>query len=59
MVDMILPDDADNPMKMAEALLALLAREKPSTRGSAVRMDGLQNLSDSVEAIMRVRKPRQ
>ena len=59
MVDMILPDDADNPVKMAKALLALLAREKPSTRGAAVRMDGLQNLSDSVEAIMRVRKPRQ
>lgn len=56
MVDMILPDDADNPVKMAKALLDLLAREKPSTRGTAVRMDGLQNLSDSVEAIMRVRK---
>lgn len=59
MVDMILPDDADNPVQMAEALLALLTREKPSTRGSAVRMDGLQNLSNSVEAIMRARKPRQ
>jgi len=56
MVDMLLPEDANNPSKMTKALQALLSREKPSVRGSAVKMDGLQNLSDSVEAIMRARK---
>ncbi|MFT5894088.1 MAG: putative glycosyltransferase [bacterium] len=57
MVDMLLPDDADDPMKMAKALLTLLARDKPSERVSAIKMEGLQNLSNSVEAIMQARKP--
>ena len=59
MVDMLLPDDADDPGKMAKALLTLLVREKPSARGSVVKMEGLQNLSNSVEAIMQTRKSRQ
>jgi predicted glycosyltransferase len=59
MVDMLLPNDADNPVKMANAILTLLARDKPSTRGSAVKMEGLQNLSDSVEVIMQARKSKQ
>ena len=56
MVDMLLPEEADNPVVMAQALMKLLTRDKPSERGSAVKMDGLQNLSNSVEAIMQARK---
>jgi predicted glycosyltransferase len=59
MVDMLLPADADNPLKMANAMLVLLARDKPSIRSSAVKMEGLQNLSNSVEVIMQARKSKQ
>lgn len=45
MVDMILPADADDPDKMAEALRLLPEHPKPSERDSDFAMDGLTNLS--------------
>ncbi len=59
MTDMLVPEDADNPQKMAAALLRLLARDKPSERGINIKLDGLQNLSTQVESIMEGRKPDQ
>jgi len=55
MADMLLPEDAENPLKMAHALTTLLARDKPSERGASIKLDGLQNLSKSVETIMQLR----
>lgn len=59
MTDMLVPEDADDPQKMAAALLRLLARDKPSERGINIKLDGLQNLSTQVESIMEGRKPDQ
>ncbi len=59
MVDMLVPEDADNPETMAKALLVLLTRDKPSERGASVTLDGLKNISDTVEAIMHERSPKQ
>ena len=56
MSDMLVPEDADDPQKMAAALLKLLARDKPSERGINIKLEGLQNLSTQVETIMEGRK---
>ena len=45
MVDMILPSDAENPEKMANAMKALPHRPKPSDRDSDFALDGLTNIS--------------
>lgn len=59
MTDMLVPEDADDPQKMAAALLTLLSRDKPSARGVNVKLEGLQSLSTEVENIMEARKTEQ
>ena len=51
MVDMILPADADDPVKMARALKALPHRPKPSERDSDFELDGLTNVSETIGAM--------
>lgn len=46
MVDMLLPEDADNPRKMAYALRDLPDHPKPSERDPDFAMDGLTNLTE-------------
>ena len=53
MVDMILPADADDPVKMARALKALPHRPKPSERDSDFELDGLTNVSETIGAMFR------
>lgn len=55
MVDMLLPEDADDPMKMAAALKALPERPQPSERSADFVLDGLTNLSQIVGDIFRSR----
>lgn len=55
MVDMILPEDADNPEKMAMALKSLPGRPKPSERDSDFELDGLTNVARLVGAMFRTR----
>ncbi len=56
LVDMLEPDDADSPVKMGNALRTLWSRERPSQRGISLALDGLQNLSSSVESIVHARQ---
>ncbi len=55
MVDMILPEDADDPQKMAAALKSLPDRPKPSERDSDFELDGLTNVARLVGAMFRAR----
>ena len=43
--DMLLPEDAENPAKMAEALKALPNRAPPSVNSQNLKLDGLENIS--------------
>lgn len=52
MVDMLLPEDADDPMKMASALKALPGRQRPSERTSEIKMDGLTSISRIVDELL-------
>lgn len=45
MVDMLLPEEAENPLKMSAALNALPDRPKPSERAVNFKLDGLTNVS--------------
>ena len=45
MVDMLLPEEAENPAKMSAALKALPNRPKPSERTTVAKLDGLDNIS--------------
>ena len=45
MVDILLPEDADDPEKMARALKSLPGRPKPSERDSDFELDGLTNVA--------------
>ncbi|ASJ75956.1 glycosyltransferase family protein [Granulosicoccus antarcticus] len=50
MVDMLLPEEADDPVQMARALKALPQRQRPSERMlNVIEMDGLTSISDIVE----------
>jgi len=55
MVDMLLPEEADDPVKMANALRQLPNRPRPSERASAFTLDGLTNLSHIIGSICRNR----
>ncbi|MFK7854428.1 MAG: glycosyltransferase family protein [Granulosicoccus sp.] len=55
MVDILLPEDADQPLKMANALKALPHRPLPSERASSFELDGLTNLSVIVGDIFQTR----
>jgi len=56
LVDMLEPDDAENPDKMTDALKTLWSREKPSQRGGLLALDGLKNISKSVDEIVQSRQ---
>jgi len=56
LVDMLKPDEADNPEIMTQALIALWSREKPSQKGADLTLDGLKNISASVELIVQARQ---
>lgn len=43
--DMLLPEEAENPFHMAQALKDLLKRAPPSANGSDLKLDGLENIS--------------
>ncbi len=46
--DMLLPEDAEDPHKMAQALKALLTRAPPSANGKGIELDGLENISKRI-----------
>lgn len=48
MVDMLLPGDAADPARMAEALRRLPHRKRPSEGWDGLTLDGLHNISDLV-----------
>lgn len=52
MVDMLRPDDANDPMKMAAALKALPGRQRPSERTADIKMDGLTSISQIVGEVL-------
>ncbi len=43
--DMLSPEDAENPLRMAQALKAVLKRPPPSANGRNLKLDGLENIS--------------
>lgn len=45
LLDMLLPEEAENPQHMAEALKALPHRQPPSANSQNLQLDGLQNIS--------------
>jgi predicted glycosyltransferase len=45
LLDMLLPEEAENPQRMAEALKALPHRQPPSANSQNLQLDGLQNIS--------------
>ena len=45
MVEMLLPADAENPVKMSAALKALPDTPKPSERAGTIELNGLDNVS--------------
>jgi len=56
MVDMLLPEEANDPTKMAEALKALPDRLRPSERNPDIKMDGLGTVSQIVGEHLQIRK---
>ena len=59
MIDMLLPDDAQDPAKMAEALKALPSRPLPSQSTPGLTMEGLTNISRIVGDDLRARATEQ
>jgi len=55
MVEMLLPEDAENPAKMSAALKALPNRPKPSERAEMTKLDGLNNISAIVGSLFNKR----
>ena len=51
MVDMLLPEDASDPMKMSAALKALPNTPKPSQRATKFELNGLENVSELVSKL--------
>lgn len=45
LLDMLLPEEAENPQRMAEALKALPHRQPPSANSQNLQLDGLHNIS--------------
>lgn len=56
MIDMIHPDDADEPAKLAAALKVLPSRPKPSERDLDFELDGLTNVARLLGSMFRERK---
>jgi predicted glycosyltransferase len=58
LVDMLLPDEAEDPVRMASALKALLTKQVPSKSApEGIRLEGLPHISQIVEALMERRQP--
>ena len=58
LVDMLLPDESSDPMKMADALRRLLARKPPSmTAHESIRLEGLPHISQIVGRLLDRRHP--
>lgn len=55
MLEMLLPEDAENPAKMSAALKALPNRPKPSERAGMTKLDGLNNISAIVGTLFNER----
>jgi predicted glycosyltransferase len=56
LIDMLLPDEADEPAVMAAALHKLDERPKPSEVAYKPELDGLTSIGDFVEALLAERK---
>ena len=48
LIDMLLPDESSDPLRLAAALKVLPARPRPSESGSGLRLDGLTHISEIV-----------
>lgn len=48
LLDMLLPEEAEDPQRMAEALKALPHRQPPSANSPNLQLDGLQNISRKI-----------
>ena len=48
LVDMLLPDQAEDPLQMSAALKALMVRPLPSTAAANLRLEGLAHISEEV-----------
>ena len=49
LVDMLLPEEAEDPVKLSAALKALMVRPLPSTCDPTLRLEGLSHISQEVE----------
>jgi len=58
LIDMLLPDEADDPYRMSAALKALLERPAPSQSApEAIRLEGLPHISQIVGRLLERREP--
>jgi predicted glycosyltransferase len=58
LVDMLLPEEAEDPARMGAALKALLNRQAPSKSTSeGIRLEGLPHISDIVGRLLDRREP--
>lgn len=58
LIDMLLPDEAEDPARMGAALKALLNRQAPSKSTSeGIRLEGLPHISDIVGRLLDRREP--
>jgi predicted glycosyltransferase len=48
LIDMLLPDEAADPMRFAAALKALPSRAPPSAKAGGLRLEGLPHISDII-----------
>ena len=58
LIDMLLPDQAADPMRMAAALQSLATRKKPSSGNLNLQLEGLPNISRIVGDDLRARMTR-
>lgn len=52
LIDMLLPEEAADPVRMAAALKALPSRDAPSKAGAGMRLEGLPNISRLVSGYL-------
>ena len=55
LIDMLEPQNAEDPLRMAAALKSVLARPLPSTRNAQSMMNGLDTIAGYVEDIIKLR----
>jgi predicted glycosyltransferase len=58
LIDMLLPEEAGDPLRMAAALRALAVRKKPSEGPTNLALEGLPNISRIVGDDLRARVAR-